>query len=451
MSIEAAVCDGPLSSPLMRLIVVGAGVAGLTVANAASCAGAEVIVLEARGRIGGRTWTVPFGPGVVDLGGSWVEGPVGNPIAEALGAAGIATRNDGPSFSRMAVWADGWVDAPDATTLTAAIADWDPAEALGGLRGSDRFVDGVDWFLADRELDGRAGVLARFGLLWVDGAVVSAAPPERISLAGLVAFQEGGGGNLVPTGGYGVLVKQLSAGLDVRLGAPVCRVEHGGSEVVVQADGGTFEGDRVVVSVPLGVLGDGSLAFDPPLGDAHRQAVERLEMGTLEKILLRFPTRFWPDSVAQITHVDDDLAFPLWLDFSRHVGSPTLVAFYNPAVTPGLANRPAQQRIGPALEILRKMFGSVPDPDEVIATDWVNDQWARGSYSYLPLGATADEMLRLGEPVSDRLILAGEATVPEFYGTVHGAFRSGLRAAEHVLGERPKQLTLGAVAPHWLA
>ena len=76
-----------------------------------------------------------------------------------------------------------------------------------------------------------------------------------------------------------------------------------------------------------------------------------------------------------------------------------MVAFYNPAVTPGLANRPAQQRIGPALEILRKMFGSVPDPDEVIATDWVNDQWARGSYSYLPLGATADEMLRLGEPV----------------------------------------------------
>ena len=72
-----------------------------------------------------------------------------------------------------------------------------PGRALGRLPGNDRFVDGVDWFLADRELDGRAGVLARFGLVWVDGALVSAAPPERISLAGLAAFQETGGGNLV--------------------------------------------------------------------------------------------------------------------------------------------------------------------------------------------------------------------------------------------------------------
>jgi monoamine oxidase len=60
-------------------------------------------------------------------------------------------------------------------------------------------------------------------------------------------------------------------------------------------------------------------------------------------------------------------------------------------------------------------------------------------------------MRRLAEPVSDRLILAGEATVPAAYGTVHGAFRSGLRAAGHALGERPGRLTFGAVAPGWSA
>ena len=139
----------------MRVIVVGAGVAGLTVADAATCAGAEVVVLEARDRIGGRIWTVPFGPGRDRSRGAWVHGPVGNPVAEALTAAGIGARNDGPFYSRMAVWANGWVDAPDATALTAAaVADWDPAEALADLSGSDRFVDGVEWFLADRELDG---------------------------------------------------------------------------------------------------------------------------------------------------------------------------------------------------------------------------------------------------------------------------------------------------------
>ena len=126
----------------MRLIVVGAGVAGLTVAGAATEAGVEVVVLEARDRIGGRTWTAPFGPGAIDLGAAWVHGPVGNPVAELLTAHGIDTRNDGAFFSRMAVWDDGWADAPGATAMTAAaMADWDPAEALAGMAGSDRFVE----------------------------------------------------------------------------------------------------------------------------------------------------------------------------------------------------------------------------------------------------------------------------------------------------------------------
>jgi polyamine oxidase len=69
--------------PAVRVLVVGAGIAGLTAADAARCAGAEVVVIEARDRIGGRTWTVPLGPGSIDLGGAWVHSPIGNPVAEA--------------------------------------------------------------------------------------------------------------------------------------------------------------------------------------------------------------------------------------------------------------------------------------------------------------------------------------------------------------------------------
>src|SRR5262249_61335643 len=93
--------------------------------------------------------TVPLGPGRVDLGGAWVHFPIGNPVAEALAAAGIATRNDGAYGAPMAVWADGWVDAPEATTVTAALqADWDPAEALSAIPESDRYLDRVQRFLA---------------------------------------------------------------------------------------------------------------------------------------------------------------------------------------------------------------------------------------------------------------------------------------------------------------
>src|SRR6476661_6525023 len=206
----------------MRLVVVGAGLAGLAAADAARHAGADVVVLEARDRIGGRTWTVQLGPGSIDLGGAWVHDPVGNPIAEALAVAGIGARNDGPYYSRMAVWSDDWLDAADATALAAAVgADWDPAQAVAALPDTDRFVDGVEWYLADRELNGRIAELVRFGLIWIVGPLVVAGPPDRISMAGTAAYAEGCGGNLVPTGGYRTLVERLAADLDVRLDSPV--------------------------------------------------------------------------------------------------------------------------------------------------------------------------------------------------------------------------------------
>jgi monoamine oxidase len=433
--------------------VVGAGVAGLTAADAVRCAGAEVVVLEARDRLGGRTHTAPLGSGWVDLGGAWVHDPVGNPVAEALDAAGIGTRNDGAFHSRMAVWRDGWVDAPAATALAAASgADWDPSQALAGLAGNDRYVDGVEWFLADRELEGSARDLASFGLLWVLGALVVGAPPDRISLAGVAEYAEGGGGNLVPVGGYRSLVAGLSEGLDVRLRTAVTAIEHGGTGVVVDTEEGAIEGDRVVVAVPLGVLQAGIPSFDPPLGTAHAAAVDRLAMASLEKIAFRFRERFWPDSAWQLTHVSEDRAFPVWFDFTRHTGSPTLIAFYNPLAAPTLADLDLEQRTGVALDVLAEMFGAaVPEPEEVLTTDWVGDRWSRGSYSYIPLGAGADDMRRLAQPVSDRLTIAGEATVPSSYGTVHAAFVSGLRAAGRALGKRPQSLSLGTVPARWLA
>ena len=435
----------------MRVVVVGAGMSGLAAADAVRCAGAEVVVVEARDRIGGRTCSVPLGPGTIDLGGAWVHGPIGNPVAEALAGAGIATANDGDFGAPIAVWADGWLDAAATATMTATLqGDWDPAEARDAI-ASDRFVDGVEWFIADRGLEGRPADLARFALLWLVGALVIAGQPEEISLAGAAAYAEGSGGNLVPAGGYGALVEVLAAGLDVRLGTGATRIDHRGPGVSVVTDRGTVDADRAIVTVPLGVLRAGTVAFDPPLGGAHALAVERLAMGTEEKVVLLFGERFWPDSVWEMSHIADDGAFPAWFDFSRHVGAPSLVAIYNPRSTPRLAGMTSPDRVEAALDVLRAMFGSIPDPEVALATDWTRDPRSRGSYSHLPIGASVDDMSRLGEPVSERLTLAGEATVPERHGTVDAAFVSGLRAAAFALGNRPERLSLGTVPSHWAA
>jgi monoamine oxidase len=156
-------------------------------------------------------------------------------------------------------------------------------------------------------------------------------------------------------------------------------------------------------------------------------------MATLEKVALRFAERFWPESVWQITQVADDHAFGVWFDFTRHVGAPALLAFHNPVAAPALAELAPAERGAAALEALRGMFGAVPEPEEVLVTDWCGDPWSRGAYSYIPLGASADDMRALAEPVSERLLLAGEVTVADHYGTVEAAFRSGRRAADWAL------------------
>ena len=88
------------------------------------------------------------------------------------------------------------------------------------------------------------------------------------------------------------------------------------------------------------------------------------------------------------------------------------------------------------MQALRDLFGAdVPDPIATHVTRWREDPWARGSYSYLPIGARWEDMRALGEPVGERLLFAGEATEPLIYATVHGALASGLREARRIAGD----------------
>ncbi|PRC57574.1 amine oxidase, partial [Mycobacterium sp. ITM-2017-0098] len=75
-----------------------------------------------------------------------------------------------------------------------------------------------------------------------------------------------------------------------------------------------------------------------------------------------------------------------------------------------------------------------PEPTGVLVTRWAADPYARGSYSFLAVGSSPDDQEALAAPVGDRLSFAGEATHEEFFATVHGAYLSGLRAADRILG-----------------
>lgn len=424
-------------------VVVGAGVAGLTAAHDLAAAGWDVIVLEARDRVGGRTWTHEIAGAPVDLGGSWIHGPTGNPLAEFVAAAGMSWRNDGMWGTGLALY-----DAlgrpcrhDELATLVAALSDFDPGEAAAHLPADATFVDAAEWYVRDRDLEPDHASVARYAIEWLEGALNIGGLPDEISVAGVASYELHGGGNVVIEGGYRTLVEHLAGGLDVRLATPVTAVDHGPGECTVHladgAAGGAITADHVIVTVPLTMLQRRDIRFTPAIPE-HESAADRLGMAHLEKVVLRFEEPVWPRHHRRATFLSDDHRFTSWVDISRHAGAPTLVGFHNPFATRGLADVPTPERGALALSVLRRAWPDLPDPVAVHVTDWTADPLALGSYSYVPVGGSSSDMDRLGTSPSPRLHLAGEHTVSQYFGTVHGAFVSGRRAAAAAMGEQPR-------------
>ena len=419
----------------MRVVIVGAGVSGLTAARELAASGADVTVLEARDRIGGRTWTADVGGAPIDLGGSWIHGPTDNPLADEVRTAGLTWANDGLWGMGMTVFVEGegWAPAHVAATLVASQADFDPAEAAAALGPTATYHDAAEWYVHDRRLTGEQADVVRFGIEWLEATLNIAGLPDRVSVTGTAGYVDHAGGNVMITGGYIRLVEHLAAGLDIRLGTVVSAIDHGDAGCTVVTANERHECDRVVVAVPLTMLQQRRVTFTPPI-TAHEAAADRLAMANLEKAVFRFDERFWPASARRMTFVSDDHRFPTWIDTTHHAGAPTLIAFYNPLATPGLAERSLDERAAMALDVLHTMVPDAPDPIAVHMTDWTNDPHASGSYSYVPVGGGPGDMEQLARPGSERLFFAGEHTVPQHFGTVHGAYMSGRRAAAEIAG-----------------
>jgi monoamine oxidase len=409
------------------VVVIGAGVAGLTAAHDLAAEGIDVIVVEARSRLGGRIRSVPVGGVEVDIGGAWIHGAGNNPVLGFADTHGLAYRADGVWGLGTGVFVgDEWQPGPVATSVIAAIHDFDPAEALSALElGDASLEDGIEWYLGSRRLHPSVAPAVAETLSRCIGGLNLGAHPSRVSMRGMAAYVEQGG-NAVLAGGYSVLVKALASDIDIRLDHEVQTVRHDDGGAMVSTDGREIQAEVVIVTVPLGLLQSGRIDFDPPLPLSHVQALSRLAMATVEKVVLRFEERFWPRQLRSLIHLSSHGGFPYWHDMTDHAGAPTLVGFHNPALVDG--DLP-EGRIDLALESLHEVFETIPRPIGSYATDWAGDPFSGGSYSYIPIGAAADDLRTLGKAASPGVLFAGEHTVPEYFGTVHAAFVSGRRAA----------------------
>lgn len=430
------------ASPALPVIIIGAGVAGLAVGKSLQLADVPAVVLEARGRLGGRTWTAEVGGAMLDLGGAWIHGlsgPTENPMGKLVQAAQL------PHQPHSYHFVSGF-DAVSQQPLTPPQwrAMWDaykqvPAqvESLRERLGPTASMhDLANHWIAEHALDEAEARAARFAIEHALTTCDYAGPPEHVSLDWWRMELECGRDNHVVKGGYIEVVKYLAAGLDVRVDTPVQRVEVLEAQRrvrVTAANGQVFEGSRVVVTVPLAVLKAGAIEFVPPLPSYKQEAMDRLGIGCLEKVVLRYDHK-WFNGSGMYIDAQQEGAWGYIADLTEATlqGAPTLVCFTGGAFSKGPRPHLTDDEMVEQVEkALACVYGvSPPKPIATAVTRWVEDPYSRGSYSFVPVGSSQDDMRQLAKPVGAHLFFAGEATCPEFHSTVHGALESGLRAVE---------------------
>jgi monoamine oxidase len=423
------------------VLIIGAGMAGLAAARVLHGAGFSATVIEGRERIGGRIWTDhSWNDTPVDLGASWIHGITGNPIAKLARAFNIPTRPTDYYSPPLTYTERGKiVTESDRSSVEAHFKKL--------LATVNRKREELDRDIALSEALRRAIASQNFSpeeqrqlkhCLHIQIEQDYAADASELSLWYWDEVGEFSGEDVLFPNGFDQLIYKLAEGLEIKLGHVVKQIEYKNNGVKISTNQGTFDADRVIVTLPLGVLQKGSVAFAPKLPSRKVAAIKKLRMGVLNKLYLRFPTCFWPNTRDWLEYIGQKpRSWATFLNFFKYTGKPILVGFNVGAYSRVLERRSDQEIVNDAMTVLRTMFGScIPNPIAWRTTRWASDPFAGGAYSHIPPGVSGVEYNVLAEPVGERLFFAGEATSRAHYGTTHGAFLSGVRAAKQIQSAR---------------
>ncbi len=342
------------------VVVIGAGMAGLTAARALRDDRRRVVVVEGRDRIGGRIWTNrDLGP-PLDLGASWIEGGgPANPIARLAKRFGVETKvtdweNNvlyGPDGAEISDRSENRLNREDHAMLVAAAAEQrrrdtdsplgDALSAAIAARTSDpsrrRDLDYEINFEIEHEYAADVDDLSL--LYWDDDKEFPG--PDRL-------FPEG----------YRQIVDRVGKGLDVRTEHVVRRVDYGGDGVTVTTDGGDVSGDVAIVTLPVGVLQRRVVEFAPALPDDKAQSIARLGMGLLDKCYLRFPRVFWDRDADVLNYISADKGrWAEWINIAKYTGEPILIGFNAATYARELEAMSDPEIVTSAMDVLRTIYG----------------------------------------------------------------------------------------------
>lgn len=444
----------------MRVVVIGAGLAGLSAARELTAGGADVVVLEARDRVGGRLEGGSIAGHPVELGGTWIgEGHTRMyGLVDELGLQTFRTWND---EGRILIELAGKRSLLDGHKgATPKLGPLPLADLAQGLARFGRLVRSVDparpWaHPRAHELDGqtfetwvrrtmrtsagrayfRVMTEAVFAGDTTDVSLLHALfyTASNADLETLLAVDEGAQQDRV-VGGSVLVAERLADGLDIRLRTPVEAVAQSCSGVVVTTRSGeSHAADQVVVAVPPTLAGH--LRYDPLLPAWRDQLTQRLPAGTVAKTFAAYPTPFWRADGLNGQVAADRGPVKVVFDVSPPGGEiGVLLGFVEGGDARRWQRLSASDRRGAVLDRLADYFGPrAADPVEYVEKDWTGEEFTRGCYGahFAPGVWTAfGEALR---PPVGRVHWAGSEYAVEWHGYMEGAVRSGIATAADVL------------------
>ncbi|RAL43730.1 hypothetical protein DM860_014231 [Cuscuta australis] len=441
--------DSDPSKP--RVIVIGAGLAGLSAARQLMSFGFNVTVLEGRKRAGGRVYTRKVEGGnreaSADLGGSVLTGTLGNPLgilARQLSYTLHKVRDKCPLYRPDGKPVDPDLDnkvetdfnrlLDQASKLRQSMGDVSQDVSLGAALETFLQINGnevnaeemslFNWHLANLEY-ANAGLLSKLSLAFWD-------QDDPYDMGGDHCFLPGGNGRLV---------QALIENVPILYEKIVHTIRYGSDGVQVVAGTQVFDGDMALCTVPLGVLKNGSIKFIPELPQRKLDGIKRLGFGLLNKVAMLFSHVFWGTDLDTFGHLAEDPShrgeFFLFYSYAPVAGGPLLLALVAGEAAHRFESTPPTDSVARVLQILKGIFEpqgiEVPEPIQTVCTRWGSDPFSFGSYSNVAVGASGDDYDILAESVGDgRLFFAGEATTRRYPATMHGAFLTGLREAANI-------------------